>query len=200
MRTIRRLMLTGALVLPLCAAPTAAVAESPRLSTDGTAEQVAQLLDGRQVADLTDEELNDLIGLLPEDGSVIDITEGGPRPGARAPGVCESSTENVHLRTSSNKGAIGVKPTSKCTNVAQFMGIATVISKDTAFGWSKQGSTFTGSAYNTQKYTNTGIELKCTNTKATTWKAVNTHEIVDYKGCPHTLISSTPTSKLDCGT
>lgn len=40
----------------------------------------------------------------------------------------------------------------------------------------------------------------CTNTKATSWKAVNTHVIVDAWGREHTLYSSTPTASLNCGT
>lgn len=171
------------------------------------ATEAAALLAHRLDGPMTAEEMEQLVAALPEGGqslTIVTVPHTASRSQARAAvaaaGKCESSTQGVWARKSSGYGAVGTKPKTACTNPARSHKIETSLLKRTALGFKQQGSTFTGGNTGEKNYTNTHIELRCTNTKTTDWQAANVHTTIDYAGCKIILLSRSGVSSAECGT
>ena len=173
------------------------------------AAEVAQITQGRELEDLSDEEITALFEILPEDGTTVAVAETHPPStslkaravvAATATSICEVSSQGIWIRKSSGYGAVGTKPTATCTLPFRTLSMSTAMAKRNTFGaWIVQ-KTFTATAASKLTFTNTDINLWCTNTKLTTWNALTTNKIVMNGGTPVTLYSTSGKWERACGT
>jgi len=115
---------------------------------------------------------------------------------------CEPKASNVHLRASGNYGTAGVKPTVACVTTKKKLAINTVLMKKRSIwgtGSSVVASWYKGNA-GVAAYRPTDREVKCTNSKKTTWLALHEHVVVRWDDCVFSLVTRSPDTDLVCGT
>lgn len=199
--------------IAILVAPTAHAEEVGYLSDPSEpslSDRVADITQGRSLTELSAKEFSELVSILPADGTVVEVVKPTAKKtllstqvaaASSGTSVCTTSSQSVYIRQSSGYGGVGTKPTTACTESFQSLTVSTQLAKKNTFGfWINQGSPFVKSVTGLLTYTNKDITLKCTNTKATTWKAVTEHKIVMHYGTAVTLYSSSGESKLNCGT
>ncbi|MGC4175463.1 hypothetical protein [Demequina sp.] len=115
---------------------------------------------------------------------------------------CEAKPSNIHLRKSGNYGVVGVKPTTVCGTWKQALSIETALRKYRMIPGTGSSLVEYWDNGNAQQaaYRPTNREVKCTNTKATTWVALHTHIVLLWNDCPYALVTRSPDARLNCGT
>lgn len=115
------------------------------------------------------------------------------------PDQCTLYASVVHQR--SNQLIVGNKPYTRCTAGApSSISQLDTVYKQAFFGPSEQG-VFPGPGNrNESSYTQTNVEVICTNTKSTNWYAVVTGTIVENGTTYYAGPVQTPVSSWPCGT
>lgn len=179
--------------------------------TEVSLEEIAERLSVGGLESLdeaTVEALAVMVDAAPGDQLVIplnDEAEAASGPQARAAFLCTATSGNVHKRSSSGKGSVGNKPKTSCSATMAQLYITMVLYKRRSpaiLGSVNQGA-FGGptqSARNVKSVELKSVERACTNTKATTWHAINEHVVVDSKGCVYGIVTTAPDVSLTCGT
>lgn len=120
---------------------------------------------------------------------------------AAEPGPCELYPSVVHQRESGNYEIVGNKPYTKCTVAVTSINQQTQMYKTALAGIASlpQGKTFPGGNRGEKSYTQQNVEVKCANTKSTTWFAEVAGTVV-YDGKTYVTDVETRDDTYPCGT
>lgn len=120
-----------------------------------------------------------------------------PLPIDRAVNPCKLTTQDVHLRKSFNRRAIGPKPRTTCTRIVTRIAHFTQLQYLLAGRWWNYGPVLLDEDVNVSELETKDIAIRCPGTTSTTWRSFTTSKIWDGPNQYKREVTSND-SKLNC--
>lgn len=113
-------------------------------------------------------------------------------------GPCTLYPSKIYLRASSNYGAVGAKPYTKCTRKVSSIRHTTDL-RYKSFVWWKLAKSKRGGNQNERNYTQRSVEYYCKSKEKSGWKGTTGGTITDTNGKTYYARVYQSTQSLKCG-